>query len=65
MYQTMNAELDEISQWFKANKPSLNLYIDNKKLPLLYSSKFLGVIIDEKWQWDDHIKYIKQKLASG
>ena len=43
----------------------LNWYTDNDKLPILHSLKFLGVVIDEKWQWDDHTKYIKTELADG
>ena len=28
-------------------------------------TKFLGVYIDEKLSWVDHINYVKKKLLSG
>ena len=40
---------------------SINLVILNKTIEITRSTKFLGVIIDNKLKWTDHITYIKRK----
>ena len=39
--------------------------INNAPLERVNSTKFLGVIIDHKLSWCDHIKYIKNKISKG
>ena len=40
----------------------LSLKLCNKKLNKVSKVKFLGVIIDEKLKWEDHIDHLQQKL---
>ena len=82
----MNTELELISEWFKANKLTLNIdktyymvfhrgcrkfknnieiVINNMKIRETKSIKYLGVIIDSKVIWIDHITYVKNKVAKG
>ena len=80
LYRDMNIELDNITDWFRANKLSLNvtktnymiftntnteqrhmeLTMTNKTITPTKCVKFLGVLIDEKLKWDEHIKTVKQ-----
>ena len=39
--------------------------INNNILERVYSAKFLGVIVDSKLNWNEHIKYIKKKISMG
>ena len=41
-----------------------SLHIGVTKLKKVDKAIFLGVIIDEKLTWDDHINYLKSKLLS-
>ena len=87
LYQFMNHDLKTLTDWFKANKLSLNtgktncilfkrnknilnahnnkLYLDNVELSFATQTKFLGLIIDEYLEWDDHIKLCRNKISSG
>ena len=50
---------------FKNTKPSINLKIEGESISETVKSKFLGVIIDNKLFWKDHIAYISGKIARG
>ena len=63
--QTINTELDRITLWLKANKLSLNIKKNTIYDYETIKSKFLGVIIDNKLSWKDHITYISRKIARG
>ena len=39
--------------------------IDNHELTQVNSSKYLGVIIDQKLDWIEHISYVKSKMSKG
>ena len=39
--------------------------IDNQAIKEVCHIKFLGVIIDNKPKWKDHIDYISKKIAKG
>ena len=86
LYESINKDLDSLSEWFRANRLSLNiskthymLFGQNPvKIPETLSIKimneiiehkqtvnFLGMYIDEKLDWHEHINYIKSKLRSG
>ena len=41
------------------------MVIDNKELIKVESAKYLGVIIDRKLNWIDHITYVKNKISKG
>ena len=42
-----------------------NLIIKNESINQDHKTKFLGVIVDEKLTWFEHIQYIKCKIAKG
>ena len=42
----------------------LTLYLNGCKIPQVSKTKFLGVIIDDKLSWEDHISHIENKLKS-
>ena len=43
----------------------LNLIMDNITLSKVSSIKYLGVIVDHKLNWIDHITYVKSKISKG
>ena len=40
-----------------------NVFMQNSALTCVITNKFLGVIIDHKFKWKDHITYIKCKIS--
>ena len=46
-------------------RPSLSLQIDGETINEVDNTKFLGVIIDNKLNWKDHISYTCRKVARG
>ena len=46
-----------------ASKPILNISIDGHKIDETDHTKFLGVVIDSKLTWKNHISYITGKIA--
>ena len=46
-------------------KPKINLKIDGIPLSEVETTKFLGVIIDNKLSWKEHTNYISGKIAKG
>ena len=42
-----------------------HIYINNNIIERVYSTKFLGIIIDSKLSWIDHVQHIKTKIAKG
>ena len=86
LFNNMNEDLKQLSNWFKTNKLSLNigktnyiiftlkqttghdelkLQIDNTQIQRVHSTQFLGIHIDSKLQWQEHVKHVKKKLSSG
>jgi Reverse transcriptase (RNA-dependent DNA polymerase) len=83
----LNTELHNVSEWFLANKLSLNpsktnfmifgnKYIggdDTKRLLILNGhsieqvecTKFLGVYIDNKLNWKQHIQHVSSKISKA
>ena len=49
----------------KNQNPLLSLYINDNKIDQVKSMKYLGVKIDEKLHWDEHIKSIESKLSQA
>jgi len=43
----------------------LDIKIDNEKIYEVPKTKFLGIYIDNKLNWKDHISYISGKIARG
>ena len=82
---SMNAELELLSRWFKANTLSLNaqktfylvfhrarikdhdlsIRMDESTLNRSSNIKYIGVIIDYKLNWCEHIAHIKNKVSKG
>jgi len=79
-------DLNELTEWFKANKLSLNiskthymiftklttnnipmhtLNIGKDNIKRVEFTQFLGIQLDDKLNWQEQIKYIKNKLACG
>ena len=83
LYANVNYDLRSFTDWFKANKLSLNTSKTNYMLFCLEkidqnehsikigvdviqrtnSCKFLGIMIDDKFTWSEHIVYTKSKLC--
>jgi len=78
-----NAALDNLCDWFLANKMSFNkdktsfmffdhkrksssddidISLDNVRLSREGSYKYLGVVIDEKLMWEEHIDHVINKI---
>ena len=49
----------------RAVELSFDLHIEGNKLNCVDKSKFLGVIIDNKLSWKDHVSYIAMKVSKG
>ena len=74
----MQNDLDKICDWFNYNKMSLNtskcetmsfgnsyqntLTVQNEAMPRNTCCKYLGVLIDSKLTYRDHINYVVKKL---
>ena len=41
------------------------LFIDNNVIIKVHSSKFLGIIIDEKLKWQEHINAVANKVSKS
>ena len=41
------------------------LRINGQKIPQVNSTKFLGVIIDDRLSWEDHVSHLENKLKSS
>ena len=44
-------------------KSYIDIKVDNTILDRLYVTKFLGILIDDKLNWNEHIGMIKYKLS--
>ena len=49
----------------RLKKEQLNIYFRGESIFRVNSTKFLGVIIDDKLKWTAHIQYIKNKLSKS
>ena len=45
------------------NISDVDISIDNIKIPLVHSTIFLGVVLDDKLTWKDHINSIACKIS--
>ena len=48
---------------FRNNNTSLELQVDNIKIPIVESTKFLGVQIDNQLTWHNHANHVINKLS--
>ena len=44
---------------------SMDIIMDNQVLTKVNSTKYLGIIVDHKLNWIDHITYVKAKISKG
>ena len=77
--QIINAELENVTDWLTANKLSLNISKSNFLNFTLHKqtsnnitlnnttlvTKYLGVLIDDKLKWKEHIHHVNLKLSKG
>ena len=77
LFAKFNEELENIGDWFKANKLSLNnkktkytlfhksVKIGNNQIERKKAIKFLGVMLDENVNWQVHIRTVENKIAKN
>ena len=41
----------------------IEVVMQNKSINCVTSTKFLGIIIDNKLKWNEHITYVKNKIS--
>ena len=41
------------------------LRINGLKIPQVHSTKFLGLVIDDRLSWEDHVSHLENKLKSS
>ena len=46
-------------------KPTKDVMISQNKIAITKSTKFLGIIIDDKLKWTEHINYVKNKISKS
>ena len=62
----MEVTVSEPCDVFKSSGENTNdIVIDNQPVSRVSHTKFLGVIIDEKLNWSEHVNNLKIKLAKG
>ena len=49
----------------KDNSKKIHIKIDSTNISRVETTKFLGVIIDEKLKWQRHTSYVALKLAKS
>ena len=49
----------------KIKTPGTDVIKQNTSIQCVKSTKFLGVIIDNKLRWNDHITYVKNKISKS
>ena len=50
----------------RSDKPEHHrVYIDNIIIERVNCNKFLGVFIDSKLSWSDHVSYIRHKMSKN
>ena len=41
------------------------LKINGQEIPQVHSTKFLGVVVNHRFLWEDHVAHLKNKLKSS
>ena len=44
---------------------NVSISINNSEIDMVYKTKFLGVVIDSKLNWKDHVAMVKSKLSKS
>ena len=61
---TCNIQISRYNKNSNENDKSRSIFINGQKITKVRYTKFLGVVIDEKLSWEDHICYLIKKLRS-
>ena len=56
-YSIFQTENMNIPDWLN------NIKINNNTIKRVHSARFLGIILDEKLKWDDHVKQLSESLT--
>ena len=70
LVSSLNVELELLSRWLKAYQVSLNaqktfhLFFDGSTLNWSTNIKYIGVIMDRKLKWCEHIAHVKNKVSN-
>ena len=59
----MKKKSSELNAKFKTT--GQDVVMQNSALTCVTTTKFLGVIIDHKFKWNDHITYVKSKISKS
>ena len=59
-----DATCARVRPYANENDKSRSIFINGQKINKVRYTKFLGVVIDEKLSWEDHISYLIKKLRS-
>ena len=62
---SLNVEKSKILSFSLCNKPKLTVSINNKIIKETQVAKYLGILIDNKLLWKDHINSINLKISKG
>ena len=46
-------------------KPTIHVFIRQYKISLTRSTQFLGIIIDDKLKWTEHMAYVENKISKS
>ena len=49
----------------KIVEPSQSVYVDDQRINRVVTTKFLGVMMDEKLSWKQHTLYINKKICKN
>ena len=79
LIMSLNNDLHKVSTWLDANKLSINtkkhtpwysievndvnVVVQQNTIDRVNSTKFLGLIIDDKLKWLKHIQHVKHKIT--
>ena len=61
----VNFELRSLPDWLNTSKLIINIEKTHYMVFQVQDTKFLGIIIDKKLTWLDHIAYIQTKISKG
>ena len=63
----LNIEIQQFSLWLKANKLSINIKKTFSNIPSVRHcyTQFIGVITDNKINWNEHIKYTFKNISKS
>ena len=81
MENELNSEIKKLSLWLKMNKLSLNIpkihtmtfirernnniYVDGIQIDIVSKIKFLGILINNKLNWSNRIKYVSNNTSKN